>query len=342
MSLIAVIFIVWACGYAAERTKSDWRGARDKPATEIAKANPSWSDKRVRRAANRRALTWWGHELAHGLPTFRGALAEDWQHVSHLRETGRLAGERRMEHLKDELQAIRDNRAAHRDLVKEGKTPLSFVKWLDAGRPGLPGAEAKEQKQPAPAPAAAAPGTPPVPPVPPAPQPAPAAPSAPAQAPAPAAERHLRPVPDPDSTAPQAPAPQAPAPPAGDPAQNGSGTTAEDTPARPGEANPNGGSEEMSESMEAPSIAAAKQVVANQATQMQAIVANSEQLVNDMLAGGMNNDPQTMSAIQAAQEATSQAAASWQAALQGLQAHAAGEEYANSGKAASTEWLKES
>lgn len=92
--------------------------------------------------------------------------------------------------------------------------------------------------------------------------------------------------------------------------------------------------------MEAPSIESARQVVQTQAVSMQGIAASSEQLVNDMLASGMGNDQATMSAVANAQELTAQAAAAWQAACEGLAAHAQGEEYASSGIAAKTGYLR--
>jgi hypothetical protein len=54
----------------------------------------------------------------------------------------------------------------------------------------------------------------------------------------------------------------------------------------------------------------------------------------------MGNDAATMAAVQHAQELTQQASAAWAAAHQGLQGHQDGEEYANNGKAAKTEYLQ--
>lgn len=97
----------------------------------------------------------------------------------------------------------------------------------------------------------------------------------------------------------------------------------------------------MAESMEAPNIEVARQVVSKQSDSMAGVAANSEQLVNDLLAGGMGNDAGTMAAVQHAQELTQQASAAWAAAHQGLMGHQEGEEYANSGKAAKTEFLQQ-
>jgi hypothetical protein len=96
----------------------------------------------------------------------------------------------------------------------------------------------------------------------------------------------------------------------------------------------------MPDSMEAPNIAAARDVVARAQRDALGVANNSEQLVNDMLAGGMGNDADTMAKVQAAQELSAQAAAAWDAAHTGLQGHAQGEEYANTGKAAKTEYLQ--
>lgn len=97
----------------------------------------------------------------------------------------------------------------------------------------------------------------------------------------------------------------------------------------------------MADSMEAPNIVAARNVVSTTADGLTGIAANTEQLVNDMLAGGMNNDPDTVAKVNHAQELTDQAAAAWRQAHAGLSGHQDGEEYANSGHAANTDWLKD-
>lgn len=93
-------------------------------------------------------------------------------------------------------------------------------------------------------------------------------------------------------------------------------------------------------SMEAPNIEAARQAAAAQLQHLQAATAGGEQYANDLMAGGMGNDKTTMQAVAAAHEATQAAAAAWQQVVAGLGQHTAGEEYANTGIAAKTEFLK--
>jgi hypothetical protein len=517
MDIITLALIWWLISYALERSRSGFRSARDRHANQIAAANPTWSKSRIRRTANRRAWGWWGHELANGFPTVRNSLGEDWEHIQHMRAKDRLDSERRRENLRDELDQLRSDREAHRELARNGETELSFPRWLDAGRPGLPTpvtpGTASTTAAPGPttttstgtpsatgtapgatstgtpsatgtAPGATSTGTPS------ATGTAPGAtstgtPSATGTAPGvtstdtpPAAAtttaepaptssaaapgtRHLRVLPDPEpddrgstagadtgsatvpASAPAAPAssdgttpavsgssaagtqvdttpqgdtpgaadtapdirPAADTPPAADttptvhtpaaaddrpapisPApvatssSTGSATTAVETaddfdpfaasdyeptaaanggtvpsprngsevsvapaasttPGQPDGNNHHGGSG-MAESMEAPDIETARQVVSKQADSMMGVAANSEQLVNDLLAGGMGNDATTMAAVQRAQELTQEASAAWAAAHQGLQGHQDGEEYANNGKAADTKFLQ--
>lgn len=102
-------------------------------------------------------------------------------------------------------------------------------------------------------------------------------------------------------------------------------------PAAPGPAAP---------AMPGANIDEAHLTVASQAERLQAVAASSEQLENDLLAGGMQADNRTLSAVAAARLATATAAQAWASADASLNQHAQGAAYANSGIAASTTFLR--
>jgi hypothetical protein len=96
------------------------------------------------------------------------------------------------------------------------------------------------------------------------------------------------------------------------------------------------------DTVEAPNLEAARQAAQAEATQLGARVGGWEQLIADLIAGGMGKDPQSMALAAQVQEhlATAQAAA--QAFIASLGKHAGGEEYAATGHAAKTEFLQPS
>ncbi len=356
MQLIIFVIIWWMIAYSAERAKAAWRRTRDTHANQISSANPGWSHRRVRRAANRRAMLWWAHELRGGLPTIRGALIEDWQHIRHMREQDQLAGERRRAVLRRELEQRRAQRAAYERAIETGATTLPFIAWIDAGCPDAPApAAAPDGTAGGPAAEALAPAA-----EVPAPAGGDAGPSAPALEPR---GRRLRVLPPPDgpdagaarpatngaaaSSVPQAPAPAAaasggPAPAIPDGGAAHAAPAANPSPARPDGAPVNGGTAVTDSTMEAPNIEAARQVATGQADSMRDAANRSEQFENDLITGGMDNDSATMAAVRAAQELTAQAAAAWASVKSELDKHAQGEEYANTGHAAKTEFLRNS
>ena len=93
-------------------------------------------------------------------------------------------------------------------------------------------------------------------------------------------------------------------------------------------------------SMDAPSIGAARQVALGEAAKLRSAALASEQFENDLIAGGMASDMGTMQAVQHAEEQTALAAAAWDHVAAELGKHAQGEEYAASGYAASTGYLR--
>lgn len=95
-------------------------------------------------------------------------------------------------------------------------------------------------------------------------------------------------------------------------------------------------------SMEAPNLDAARQAITAAASSAGAITSGLEQVIADMIAGGMSNDQQTMSRIAAMQEALNDAQAYGSAAVASMGRHASGQEYADTGHAARTEYLKTS
>jgi hypothetical protein len=94
------------------------------------------------------------------------------------------------------------------------------------------------------------------------------------------------------------------------------------------------------ETVEAPNIEAARQNAATEVAQLGARVSGWDQMMADLMAGGMGNDPQVMALAAQVQEHLSNAQAAAAAFIARLNAHAAGEEYANSGSAAKTEFLQ--
>lgn len=396
MDPVSFIIVFWVIAYSLERAKSGYRAQRDQHANQIAAKNPTWSQKRVRRAANRRATAWWLHEASNGFPSIRSAWAEDLEHIRHMRENDRLASERRRDTLRAELDKLRSQRARHKELTQSGKTKLSFPQWIDAGCPEpTPAAPATTGTPPtgtspgtgtqAPPDTPTAPGTPAstngatspttgkphlrvVPltpdgksdtdskpgtnggqPTTPAPNSAPAPDSArPANGSAPDATAAAAGA----GTAPAAPggtgnANRTPQTPAASAAANGSqapaSPTGDDSPtaapvansARPDGESLNGGS-----AVEAPNYESALAIAQGKVRESQAAASGLEQYENDLIAGGMGQDMETLNGIRAAKEMTEQAAAEWQKVVTGLQKHTQGVEYANTGFAAKTEFLK--
>jgi hypothetical protein len=138
MDLVALIIVCWLVAHAWDRTKQGWRQERDHHANQISAANPTWGTRQVRRAANRRAALWWGHEIAAGFPSARNSLAEDWGHIQRMRSEDALAGERRRDVLRKELEDRRRKQADYRQAVESGGTTLPYHQWIDAGCPGVP------------------------------------------------------------------------------------------------------------------------------------------------------------------------------------------------------------
>ncbi|HEY3958681.1 MAG TPA: hypothetical protein VGM53_35410 [Streptosporangiaceae bacterium] len=477
MDLLVLLAIAWAAAYAAEHTKGQWRGTRDQHARSLAKRHTDWSPGRVRRHANRRAWSWAWHELRGGFPTARGAWAEDREHIRWLRENEQIQRDMRRGTLRQALEHVRGQRAAHAAAIQNGETGMSFGHWLAATgqEPGkAPAGSTGPKQQPAGVASGTRPALPPMPPsAPAAPVAAGTAPAAPAGQPGStgggqarpagqpvppasrgtAATREPAPGPGPGPGPGTAGGPQAlpadrpavPAPagttgtgeadgasdrpgvhrvgsiheytapdgstalklagwewkdpatgdavsgwqqdgyrlnghtvaelhalshgpgctcsvsgyerqpihPVPEPGTQGSSPAARNgTPASPGQTagrtpNPSqhGGNTmptgtSASSSMEAPNIEAARQAASQQAQHMQAAVSGGEQYANDLLAGGMGNDKATMAAVATAQEATANAAQAWQNVINGLNSHQQGEEYANTGRAAKTDFLQ--
>jgi len=94
--------------------------------------------------------------------------------------------------------------------------------------------------------------------------------------------------------------------------------------------------------MEAPNLDAARAALNAKATAYRTDASGTEQLTADMIAGGMAADQDTMRHIAAMNEALATAAAHADAASGGLGKHQGGQEYANSGHAAKTDYLKSS
>jgi hypothetical protein len=84
----------------------------------------------------------------------------------------------------------------------------------------------------------------------------------------------------------------------------------------------------------------AQDTVIAQAQRLEAVVTNSEQLENDLVAGGLGADDLTLSKVRGATELTASAAQAWRAVDTGLGGHATGVGYARSGIAAKTSFLQ--
>jgi hypothetical protein len=379
MQLIVFVLIWWGIAYACEKAAEEWKHTRDKHASQISAANPGWHDRKVRRHARLRALGWWGTELRHGLPSIRSAWAEDREHVRWLREHEKLASETRRDTWQAALTALRGQRRAHAQAVASGETTSTFPAWLaeqeqlaEQQRKAAAAAARQQQQSrtrqprtaPGPAPSGGQPAGPRPAPAPSTGSTGPAGPqpaSTPAPAPAvPDGSGGQQPAPAGRQSPPPPAAPQGPGvpgqpgtPPAPDPAAAGGDADAPRlrlVPDQPGNgagpaphntAENNGGSD-VTGSFEAHDIETARQVATAQAQELQASASSQEQYVNDLLAGGMGNDTTTMQAVATAQEATAQAAAAWAQVVSGLNQHSQGEEYANTGIAAKTEFLKNS
>jgi hypothetical protein len=93
-------------------------------------------------------------------------------------------------------------------------------------------------------------------------------------------------------------------------------------------------------SMAAGSLDEAQRSAAAQATWLEDVTTGSEQLENDLIAGGITADHGTLSAVRRARESTAVAAQAWQQVGAGLARHAPGAAYASSGYAASTSFLR--
>jgi hypothetical protein len=306
MTLIAFVLIWWTIAYTTEKAADQWRHTRDRHAQVIHAANPSWHPRKVRRHARRRALSWWWHEAREGFPAIRTAWGEDREHIRWLREQQQLATETRRAVWRREISELRAQRNAHAEATRTGATKDPFPIWLadqQAARQRPP-RQGRPAAKPAPAPAAA-----------------PAAPAAAASSPADAG-----PVRGGAAVLTLVEPQPAPSPIRSETATSTGGTAM---------TTPNGGS------MEAPNIDQARQIAMRQAQGLQSAVSGGEQYVNDMLAGGMGADAATIQAAQTAQEATAAAAAAWAQVVSGINKHTAGEEYANSGIAAKTEYLKQ-
>lgn len=94
--------------------------------------------------------------------------------------------------------------------------------------------------------------------------------------------------------------------------------------------------------VEAPNYDAAKAAISNAGAAAGTTASNLEQTVADMLAGGMGADQATMGHIANMQEALATAQAHATAAVASMGKHSSGKEYADTGHAARTEWLKTS
>jgi hypothetical protein len=129
VGLIVFLLLWWSLAYSVEKARDQWRHTRDGYARDIARANPGWHKAKIRRHAQRRAVTWWAREAAEGFPAIRQAWAEDRDHVRYLRETDRIGREARLAELRAELDAIRKGREEHGAAVEAGDTILPFGPW---------------------------------------------------------------------------------------------------------------------------------------------------------------------------------------------------------------------
>lgn len=105
-------------------------------------------------------------------------------------------------------------------------------------------------------------------------------------------------------------------------------------PPQPRSTNPTG------DTVEAPNIEAARQAAADEAAHLGARVSGWEQLIADLMAGGMGNDTQSMGLASQVMEHLASAQAAAAAFVASLNKHDSGVEYANSGIATKTEFLQ--
>jgi hypothetical protein len=94
------------------------------------------------------------------------------------------------------------------------------------------------------------------------------------------------------------------------------------------------------DSMAAGSLAEARRSAAAQAGWLSGVAEGSEQLENDLIAGGASADSATLGAVRAARESTAAAAQAWEQVGACLGRHEPGAAYASSGYAASTSFLR--
>lgn len=92
--------------------------------------------------------------------------------------------------------------------------------------------------------------------------------------------------------------------------------------------------------MEAPNIDAAHANASGLSSQLGTVSAGLEQMEADLIAGGLDNDQGAMEKFAAAKESVLNAQAASTGFVGELGKHAAGQEYANSGHAAKTDFLK--
>jgi hypothetical protein len=88
------------------------------------------------------------------------------------------------------------------------------------------------------------------------------------------------------------------------------------------------------------SLGEARRSAAAQADWLSGIAGGSEQLENDLIAGGITARSSTLQAVRAARESTAAAAQAWQQVNAGLGRHEPGAGYASTGYAASTSFLR--
>jgi hypothetical protein len=102
------------------------------------------------------------------------------------------------------------------------------------------------------------------------------------------------------------------------------------------------GSTDGSTSMEAPNLDAARASVQQEGAKAASSAAGLEQVSADVMAGGLGADSESMQHLTNMQEALRNAAAYGEAFATSTGKHSAGQEYANTGHAAKTEFLKSS
>lgn len=108
----------------------------------------------------------------------------------------------------------------------------------------------------------------------------------------------------------------------------------------PAEAGANESTDGTGGQMEAPNIDAAHANASGLSSQLGTVSAGLEQMEADLIAGGLDNDQGAMEKFAAAKESVLNAQAASTGFVGELGKHAAGQEYANSGHAAKTDFLK--